>query len=329
MVPMPQLDSSGSLVNDSLYLMYISINPGAPQGGSVGEYFPGTFNGTHFTAVDAAARIADFGKDNYATQFFYEDGESGSDVAGRKSIAWASNWQYTNSVPSGPREGWQSAMTTARRNWLEDRGRLGWSLMSLPVDMAPIIGEQVYSNDSFGNGSAMAMASTNVTGAMMMQVNVTGLNTTGIPNTASVNFTISSSTSGESLRGGQYFSGDFFLDRGRSGWGEENPFFTDKVSVSVVIEDSYSLMVLVDRSVVEVFLDGGARSATSTYFSDGLMDTVSVSCSGLNADAEVSVGVWELNSAWVDYEDENGVVMGNSTDGGMRRRGWMGEEYWA
>ena len=175
----------------------------------------------------------------------------------------------------------------------------------------------------------MAMASTNVTGAMMMQVNVTGLNTTGIPNTASVNFTISSSTSGESLRGGQYFSGDFFLDRGRSGWGEENPFFTDKVSVSVVIEDSYSLMVLVDRSVVEVFLDGGARSATSTYFSDGLMDTVSVSCSGLNADAEVSVGVWELNSAWVDYEDENGVVMGNSTDGGMRRRGWMGEEYWA
>ena len=159
MEPMPVLDANGTLVNDTMYLMYISINPGAPQGGSVGEYFPGTFNGTHFTAVDGAARIADFGKDNYATQFWYEDGASGGDVRGRKSIAWASNWQYCNSVPSGPQEGWQSAMTVARRNWLEDRGREGWSLMSLPVDLGPVMGEQIYKNERFGNGSARAMVS--------------------------------------------------------------------------------------------------------------------------------------------------------------------------
>lgn len=52
------------------------VNPGAPLGGSITEYFPGTFNGTHFTAVDAAARIADFGKDNYAGQFFHGIPES-------------------------------------------------------------------------------------------------------------------------------------------------------------------------------------------------------------------------------------------------------------
>lgn len=48
---------------ESMWLLYISINPGAPYGGSIGQYFPGSFNGTHFEAVDAAARIADFGKE--------------------------------------------------------------------------------------------------------------------------------------------------------------------------------------------------------------------------------------------------------------------------
>jgi beta-fructofuranosidase len=44
------------------------------------------------------------------------------------------------------------------------------------------------------------------------------------------------------------------------------------------------------------------------------MDTVSVSTSGLNAGAEVSVGVWELKSAWAEEENGKGVVVGNSTE---------------
>lgn len=36
---------------------------GYSLGGSVGQYFPGEFNGTHFTLIDGAARIADFGKE--------------------------------------------------------------------------------------------------------------------------------------------------------------------------------------------------------------------------------------------------------------------------
>lgn len=75
-----------------MWLMYIVINPGAPYGGSIGQYFPGHFNGTHFEAVDAATRIADFGKDNYAGQWFYSTSDDELPV----SIAWASNWQYTN-----------------------------------------------------------------------------------------------------------------------------------------------------------------------------------------------------------------------------------------
>jgi beta-fructofuranosidase len=87
---MPVLDESGER-QDDMWLMAISINPGAPLGGSITEYFPGHFNGTHFVPVDGAARIADFGKDNYAGQWFYGQPEEDIPV----SIAWASNWQYT------------------------------------------------------------------------------------------------------------------------------------------------------------------------------------------------------------------------------------------
>jgi beta-fructofuranosidase len=61
----PNLVSMPMEGSDSpMYLMVININPGAPLGGSTTQYFPGSFNGTHFEVVDGAARIADFGKDN-------------------------------------------------------------------------------------------------------------------------------------------------------------------------------------------------------------------------------------------------------------------------
>jgi beta-fructofuranosidase len=348
LVPMPYLSSNGSLISP-MYLMYISINPGAPLGGSVGQFFPGSFNGTHFTAVDSAARIADFGKDNYAGQFWYESGESGSDLRGRKSIAWASNWEYCNYVPTGLLEGWQSAMSLPRRNWLENRGRMGWSLISLPTDMGDLIGDEILSNDSFGNGSASATSNTG-TGAMMLQLNITNLNASELSNTASCNFTISSSQSGDKLTAGQLFSGTFWLDRGQSGWGtghtstttsttistsssrsnastdpifsQNNPFFTDKISESLEITSDYQLLVILDRSIIEIFLNGGVRSATQTFFPRALMDTLTVSCLGLDSAADVSVGAWSLNSAWTSEENGNGVVTGNGT---MVRRAWSGD----
>ena len=80
LVQMPSRGTSET----NMWLMYISINPGAPLGGSIGQYFIGSFNGTHFETVDAVARIADWGKDNYAAQFF-------SNIPGNQnqiSIAW-------------------------------------------------------------------------------------------------------------------------------------------------------------------------------------------------------------------------------------------------
>ena len=93
------LDPANFASTDEMYILQISINPGAPQGGSISQYFPGTFNGTHFTTADAATRLTDFGKDNYAGQFFYNIPATSPQI----SIAWASNWEYAQLVPTGVR----------------------------------------------------------------------------------------------------------------------------------------------------------------------------------------------------------------------------------
>lgn len=83
-VKMPVRDRDSGAVVDEKYVITLSAQPGAPLGGSVTQYFIGDFNGTHFTTIDAATRLTDFAKDNYAAQFFY--GVEGNPI----SLGWAS-----------------------------------------------------------------------------------------------------------------------------------------------------------------------------------------------------------------------------------------------
>ena len=311
LVEIPMLGSS-----TPLWLMYISINPGAPLGGSIGQYYPGSFNGTHFTAVDNAARIADFGKDNYASQFF--PGIPGSQH--QLSIAWASNWQYTNYVPTGPLEGWQSAMTLPRTNYLANTSRLDYELVSLPYNLNAVMDSPpIARNGSLGNRTLLLDFDPN--NAILLQVNITNLNTSQLFNTASLNFTFTSSISGESLSAGQFLGGDgqFWMNRGNTR-AFENPFFTGEASTAVVVEDGWDGQVVLDRSLWEVFLLGGTRSATLGYFAEEALDILMVRCAGVNEGAEVSVGVWELDSVWAGEKDSTGAVGRGGSGNETRKR---------
>ncbi|KIJ52043.1 glycoside hydrolase family 32 protein [Sphaerobolus stellatus SS14] len=298
--------------NESMYVLTISINPGAPLGGSITQYFPGTFNGTHFTAVDGAARLTDFAKDNYAGQFFYGIPD-GQDAV---SIAWASNWQYTQVAPTA-QEGWRSAMSLPRRNSLANVTRIGWDMIRLPYDLSPVLGEKLASNDNLGNDTLVVDYSHVESNALYFEVNVTSVS--GASSTATLNFTFLSPISGELVTGGYFFSGDnsFFLDRGKTR-GFNNPFFTDKFSTSQVLrpDGTWTISGIIDRSIIEVFLDQGTYSATTTFFSTQPLTLMIISTAGLPAEASVSVVVNGLQSAWEDVENAQGIVEGNSTASG-------------
>ncbi len=84
-------------VNMKKWVLICNINPGGPFGGSATQYFIGDFDGRKFTceSMPKVTKWLDYGKDHYATVSFYNAPENR-----RVVLAWMSNWQYANQVPT-------------------------------------------------------------------------------------------------------------------------------------------------------------------------------------------------------------------------------------
>lgn len=79
------------------WVLICNINPGGPFGGSATQYFVGDFDGRKFTceSMPKVTKWLDYGKDHYATVSF-SNAPDGRTVV----MAWMSNWQYANQVPT-------------------------------------------------------------------------------------------------------------------------------------------------------------------------------------------------------------------------------------
>jgi len=79
------------------WMLVCNINPGGPFGGNATQYFIGQFDGHKFTCESKpeVTKWMDYGKDHYATVSF-DNAPEGRRVV----IAWMSNWQYANQVPT-------------------------------------------------------------------------------------------------------------------------------------------------------------------------------------------------------------------------------------
>ena len=82
--------------NDKKWVLLCNLNPGSPFGGSATQYFVGSFNGKEFVnEFPSKTKWMDWGKDHYAT-VTWSDAPDNRRIA----IAWMSNWQYANDVPT-------------------------------------------------------------------------------------------------------------------------------------------------------------------------------------------------------------------------------------
>lgn len=254
----------------STWFLLLSINPGGPLGGSTSQYFPGDFNGTHFTPVDSGTRFLEWGKDAYAGQFFTSPNKTDEEVL----LNWAGNWQYAQNTPTAS-ENWRGAMTLPRRLSVSNST---WELVQQPVY---IPGPSI-ANGTSTNGTVAVNGS--VTGSIVLELNVTNIadNSSG-----SLNWTIRNE--GELLQGGFFLNGDVWLDRG----GVKNvvdPLFNNKFSYRPKTNGSVALTVVYDRSIVEIF---GAGTATAVVYPAAALDSVGVWAT-VDPGVDVSVGVWEL-----------------------------------
>ncbi|WP_297763680.1 glycoside hydrolase family 32 protein [uncultured Muriicola sp.] len=93
-------------IDESKWVLLISINPGAPNGGSGTQYFVGDYDGTTFISDQEEIKWLDWGTDNYAGVTYNNTPDNK-----RLFIGWMSNWNYARETPT---EAWRSAMTLPR-----------------------------------------------------------------------------------------------------------------------------------------------------------------------------------------------------------------------
>ncbi len=122
----PDLFPIKTQIGKEKWVLLVSINPGAPNGGSGTQYFVGNFDGRKFSAENSSVKWLDYGADNYA-------GVTWSDIPktdGRRLfIGWMSNWLYSQEVPT---EVWRSSMTIPRSlELIENNGK--YKLLSKPI----------------------------------------------------------------------------------------------------------------------------------------------------------------------------------------------------
>lgn len=92
--------------DEEKWVLFISINPGAPNGGSGTQYFIGDFDGTTFSTDQEEPRWVDLGRDNYAGVTYNNTPNNE-----RIFIGWMSNWDYAQDTPT---KVWRSASTIPR-----------------------------------------------------------------------------------------------------------------------------------------------------------------------------------------------------------------------
>lgn len=303
-VPVKGGDRDGQMT----WMLLVSINPGMPLGGSAVQYFHGDWNGTHFAPADAVARIADFGKDWYAAQVFYNAPEGKAITFG-----WGSNWQYTNVVPTSPFRNIQSTPRELELVWSElNPMKWGYLLSQQPYNLNSISHQTIIKTDN----SANKTISLNGDGAFEIRANfsITSSALTNATNPTG-EFKIYDSCKKNYLKVGFTFGApiSLYVDRRFAGnsFADANPYFTDRFSQQIsplyrtpndtTSDQLMEMKLIVDRTVTEVFAQRGTASAlVLTYWDDdSLPSSVSVGLGEQDTIKLDSLVVRAYNSTWM------------------------------
>ncbi|PWN33659.1 putative SUC2-invertase [Meira miltonrushii] len=295
--------SGGDKDGQKAWVLVLSINPGAPLGGSFIQAFIGDWDGTNFKPWDGSTQIVDFGKDFYAAQTFYNAPNDQAIL-----IGWVGNWQYANAVPTSP---WRSSMTVPRQMTVRyiDMNPMhkGYQVTMEPYGLESLQKQQTNENTTSSNGNQTVSLDGN--GAFEILANLSYPSTNYSVNPRA-EFLIHTPNQGEYLKVGILY-GDpttVYVDRRLAGkeWSDSNPFFTDRFSQQfhpITTDNSTKQIVrvhmIVDRMQSELFVQDGVASASILHFWDNEAKPSSLSV-GLGDDQIKldSLQVNAINSTW-------------------------------
>lgn len=232
-----------------------NLNPGGPSGGSATQYFVGSFDGRKFANESAPSVIKwmDRGKDHYATVTWSHAPEN------RKiALAWMSNWEYANEVPSSP---FRNANSVPRDLYLyREKGET--YLASVPSEeLKTLRGEAVEKGKYEVNGTCDAgtlLPANN--GAYEMELTVKN------KSAKEFGFRLSNSK-GETLSFSYHpDEGRFSMDRTKSGLTGFSKNFPAVTTAPIGKQKLYKLRLFVDKASAEAFDGDGKFAMTNLIF---------------------------------------------------------------
>jgi fructan beta-fructosidase len=269
--------------NQKKWVLLVGINPGAPLGGSATQYFIGDFDGRRFKADDAVNRWMEFGKDAYAMET-YNDLPTQDVIA----ITWVGNWQYAQQVPTSP---WRGAQSVARHLTLRQTTSDGLILVQQPISLVGLHDRQLFQGSrQISDGSPLNISlqqntsfefETTVSADAQQQLNIDVRN-----------------ANGEKLTiGYDWGAQQMYVNRGDTG-GFVNPFFTNDVSTFIApTSGQIKLHALLDRSVLELYVNDGERVSTTVYFME--KPATELRLSAVNGTVTVqNLSAFSMKSIW-------------------------------
>jgi len=260
------------------WVLDVDLNPGGPAGGSGGQYFVGTFDGTRFVNDNPPDTTlwVDYGKDFYATLSF-----SGIPAADGRRIwmGWMSNWLYANEEPTSP---WRGVLSVPRELALR-RGPDGLRLVQAPV--AELRALRVSTKREVIVEAGPLPPSADVE----LEVHRATAGEAGVRLTSAAGEVVTIGVAGDPP--------EVFVDRRRSRATPFHEAYPGRHAGPVQWHDGrVTLRILFDRTTLEVFANDGETVISERVYPTSPFERIEVLAGWGGIVGGVSV--WELRSVW-------------------------------
>lgn len=250
------------------WVLICNINPGGPFGGSAAQYFVGDFDGKTFTCdtKPEVTKWMDYGKDHYATVSWSNAPENRHTV-----IAWMSNWQYANNVPT---QQYRSANSLPRDLELF-QGKDGecYLAVSPAPEVKALRGKKVMKYGSFSAGTKKA--------SKKLPTENSGICEIGLELTARsadiIYITLANAKGEETVMSYDLAKHTFSMDRTKSGLTEFSKDFPAVTVAPCPVGEKQSLRLFIDRCSIEAFEGEGRFAMTNLVFPEEPYTTIAVS----------------------------------------------------
>lgn len=274
------------------WILLVSVNNGAPAGGTGMQYFVGSFDGKKFINDYKEEKVLwlDYGKDFYAGVTWNDIPENDNR---RLIIGWSDNWLYRDKVPTLLFKGQLSSVRELKL--IKDQD--GFRITQQPIKEMQSLRKEKYELNSNGldAGGKWELAVDGKAFELECELELSNQNDI-------VEVTIEGNDNNylKLIYDGRKQNLSF--DRTHCGK-HEIPDFYGIFHVPLKIKDNLlKLHLLVDVSQIEIFANDGCVVMTNLFFSDGCCGVTIESSNPF--DQLITGSYYELESIWSEKKDE-------------------------